>query len=160
MKKKTVLFVARESEIITAMPAHLCLRVSVWYNLWKTDSLFTRCKVDLCDLSSFRDCSYAFADLDINEEMSVLSQLHVAKQFYTRSKNRAKGIEYIDASYPQRVHCAWNWRYDKALMMVSQSQVEYEIISAITNGCILEPHSKLSMSRVWLWPVVILLLWD
>ena len=90
-QKKTVPFVAHESEIITEMPAHLHLQVSVWYNSGKTDSLFTRRKVDLYNLSSFRRCPYTYADLDLNEEESVLSQL--AKQFCTCSKNRAKEIE-------------------------------------------------------------------
>ena len=38
-KKKNVQFVARGGKIITEIPAQLHLRVSVWYNSRKTDSL-------------------------------------------------------------------------------------------------------------------------
>ena len=40
-------------------------------------------------------------------------------------------------------------------MMGSQSQVEYELISAITDGCIMEPHTKLSMAVVYCYSFVV-----
>ena len=91
---KTVPFVARESEIITEIPSYLCgLACDITREKQIRISKFTRCKVDLYKLSSFRRCPYTYADLDINDETSVLSQLAITILHTFHSKNRAKEDE-------------------------------------------------------------------